>query len=320
MKKFLLVAIALVFAMTINAQQYEVGYADDEEWEAIAGDPDITPLFHDGDFITWRAAFADEWKVGSAGACVVNDDIEVRGSNTGAVGSNNPTREDIITVVAPGDTVVVSQGALTGCAAFEFVPKQCDGYLYIFSKPSTNKQYVAYEEGWRIPYSFGAYRDGSTWSYNLLDIPEALKYDEDAGDYYISDTYTIDYCGVYTGDSYDESTGAVSSATITVAVIKFPVYLGCKYQFCGLGTKVPVSAYYFDTTGDATIVTSDGGTIYKDGVAQGTTRFPADPTGIQSTVVEETTSSSAAYNLAGQRVSKDTKGVVIIDGKKFIIK
>ena len=44
-----------------------------------------------------------------------------------------------------------------------------------------------------------------------------------------------------------------------------------------------------------------------------------DPTGINNAVVGNTVS-SAAYNLAGQRVSKNYKGIVVKNGKKFIVK
>lgn len=44
-----------------------------------------------------------------------------------------------------------------------------------------------------------------------------------------------------------------------------------------------------------------------------------DPSGINSAVVDNTVS-SAAYNLAGQRVSKNYKGIVVKNGKKFIVK
>ena len=44
-----------------------------------------------------------------------------------------------------------------------------------------------------------------------------------------------------------------------------------------------------------------------------------DPTGINNTVVGNTVS-TAAYNLAGQRVSNSYKGIVVKNGKKFIVK
>lgn len=47
--------------------------------------------------------------------------------------------------------------------------------------------------------------------------------------------------------------------------------------------------------------------------------FGTDPTGINS-VVNNSNVSTAAYNLAGQRVSNDYKGLVIKNGKKYIVK
>ena len=44
-----------------------------------------------------------------------------------------------------------------------------------------------------------------------------------------------------------------------------------------------------------------------------------DPTGINNTVVDNNVS-TAAYNLAGQRVSNSYKGIVVKNGKKFIVK
>ena len=46
---------------------------------------------------------------------------------------------------------------------------------------------------------------------------------------------------------------------------------------------------------------------------------PTDPTGIES-VVNDKKASSVTYNLAGQRVSKDYKGIVIKNGAKYIAK
>ena len=44
-----------------------------------------------------------------------------------------------------------------------------------------------------------------------------------------------------------------------------------------------------------------------------------DPTGINN-VVNKATRSAVIYNIAGQRVSKDYKGLVIKDGKKAVVK
>jgi hypothetical protein len=46
---------------------------------------------------------------------------------------------------------------------------------------------------------------------------------------------------------------------------------------------------------------------------------PVDATGI-STIAAEKVANSVIYNIAGQKVSKDYKGLVVKDGKKFIQK
>ena len=43
-------------------------------------------------------------------------------------------------------------------------------------------------------------------------------------------------------------------------------------------------------------------------------------TGINAPMVEEVDENAPVYNLAGQRVSKDTKGILIQNGRKFINK
>ena len=47
-------------------------------------------------------------------------------------------------------------------------------------------------------------------------------------------------------------------------------------------------------------------------------QYGTDPTGIQNVTAKSTKTSTAIYNLAGQRVSNGFKGLVIKDGKKFV--
>lgn len=48
--------------------------------------------------------------------------------------------------------------------------------------------------------------------------------------------------------------------------------------------------------------------------------FTPGTTGISSTVENQKANDGATYNLAGQRVDKNYKGIVISDGKKVIRK
>ena len=56
---------------------------------------------------------------------------------------------------------------------------------------------------------------------------------------------------------------------------------------------------------------------YNDGKVY---QYGTDPTGIKSAVNNIKTNSTAIYNLSGQRVSKDYKGIVIKNGNKYIAK
>jgi hypothetical protein len=47
---------------------------------------------------------------------------------------------------------------------------------------------------------------------------------------------------------------------------------------------------------------------------------PEQPTAINGVVVKKSAASSAIYNIAGQRVSKSYKGIVVKDGKKYLVK
>lgn len=58
----------------------------------------------------------------------------------------------------------------------------------------------------------------------------------------------------------------------------------------------------------------------KEGAGTQAYQFGTDPDGIESVVNDTKNGSNAIYNLAGQRVSKDYKGIVIKNGNKYIVK
>lgn len=58
----------------------------------------------------------------------------------------------------------------------------------------------------------------------------------------------------------------------------------------------------------------------KEGASTTAYQFGTDPDGIESVVNDTKNGSNAIYNLAGQRVSKDYKGIVIKNGNKYIAK
>ena len=83
------------------------------------------------------------------------------------------------------------------------------------------------------------------------------------------------------------------------------------------GTIAAGKAYY-STRADKDTYASSGASASAKGIS-----LPLDvtPTGINSVVAEGTNvKNQNAYNIAGQRIGKDYKGLVIINGKKYIRK
>ena len=58
----------------------------------------------------------------------------------------------------------------------------------------------------------------------------------------------------------------------------------------------------------------------KEGAGTSPYEFGTDPSGIINVKEDVVKTNGAIYNLAGQRVSKDYKGIVVKDGKKFVVK
>ena len=58
----------------------------------------------------------------------------------------------------------------------------------------------------------------------------------------------------------------------------------------------------------------------KEGAGTTPHEFGTDPAGINNVTTDVKNSSATTYNLAGQRVSKDYKGIVVKSGKKYVVK
>jgi hypothetical protein len=67
------------------------------------------------------------------------------------------------------------------------------------------------------------------------------------------------------------------------------------------------------------LINQTGGENFWLKISAGTEPYKFEETAIKG-IVSQKSDSSALYNLAGQRVSKSYKGIVVKDGKKFIAK
>ena len=320
MKKILLSAVALVAAMSVNAQ--EVGVIDTEDLVSRLGltteknaenKPIYNPVSAGAEFcksenVTMTAAFDDSYAPVSAVGPKIDDKNYTRiiigeltiDATNGVQGNTNPKDEG-------GANPALASTKPAGGAVFQFDVKK-DGYLYVFHKASSNKQYMAYEEGSPMGYIFTMATDGSK------QLPQVFGYElKGEGEY----NYLPEGTAVALVEKIALGDDAADQKLNGLSVIKFPVFAGTKYWTNACGSKMTSCGYYFDTTGDATIIIDNGVnemTLLDKGAIPGST-----PTAI-STVKAINSNESVIYNVAGQQVSKDYKGLVIKNGKKMIQK
>jgi hypothetical protein len=72
--------------------------------------------------------------------------------------------------------------------------------------------------------------------------------------------------------------------------------------------------------GTESLINQTGGENFWLKISAGTAPYQFEETAINGVVVNNKKSSAATYNLAGQRVAKTYKGIVVKDGKKYILK
>ena len=218
------------------------------------------------------------------------------GSVTGIQGSVN----------GPATAASTGEFPTQGCI-YHFVPSK-DGYLYVLHKASANKNYVVFEEKTRIPYIYSAADGGA---YDLATIEGATVTDGE-GITTIAPDYAIGKAQEIFGE---EGKGAGT------CVIKFQVFKDLAYDVLATGSKMTTAGFVFDTDGKSTITletaNEDGSvdvtTLLKDGA------IPGSPNGIQA-VKTAKAQSNVLYNLAGQKVNSNYKGVVVVNGQKMIQK
>ena len=146
MKKILLSAVALVAAMSVNAQVFQMNA---ETYGITSDGQPITEGFEWGAIgeTKFSNPFATTHK---AVDCKNNDYIKVKIDGNeiltagGVQGQDNPKDAD------GGNPALTLKPAASG--AVVQIDAKADGWMYIAAKLSSNKQYVAFEEGKAIGY------------------------------------------------------------------------------------------------------------------------------------------------------------------------
>ncbi|MCD8296465.1 MAG: hypothetical protein LUC88_02725 [Prevotella sp.] len=248
MKKFLLGAFALFTAVAVNAQNFEVGHADELNLSSDAQELTEETAVHTGTNVVWYLGVG-KWTKSGAGTTVTVTDTEGNsesvGFSTGATSDANPTVD--------GTNVDGKTTSLPNAGTYVKFEVKKDGYLYVLGKYSVAKVFVVWEGEQRIPYYFAA-ADETSQAVISFDLKDYATLNDDGS---IDDSYEILKPDQYMTVGNDGNDAA--------CVVKFPVSADKTYTFCGAGTKASISAYCFAeseneitiTYGDYTLISPD---------------------------------------------------------------
>ena len=264
MKKILLSAVALFATMTVNAQEVgqittddlvnRIGLTTDKEekdgkTQSIKIDVAAGTMFCESANVTMSAAFDDGYSPESAAAPKIDDanygtikigDLTIDATQ-GAQGANNPKDE-------AGANPALQSTVPAGGAVFQFDVKK-NGYLYVFHKASSNKNYMVYENKAPMGYIFTMATDGTK------ALPKVFGYElKGEGEFnYLPEGTAVAWPEkIYLGEEAEDV------KVNGLSVIKFPVFEGCSYWVNAGGSKITSCGYYFDETGDATVTIENG--------------------------------------------------------------
>lgn len=317
MKKSFTLVAAAVCALAANAQQVEV-WTTAESLEALGLSSDASEIT-EGTVLasaacgTFGVAFTDNGKImdissNSVKSVIVNETEYAL--TKGTTGSANPQGIGIATPPTGGWVYRIDVVE--------------DGYVTLFSKFSSNKAYYAFEgtaetEGALIGYDFGMVVDlgdgeqvyeytlpgDSEFGYFSMDLPDADKYSDGTSMRWPEKIFL----GADAADVKKNGFGFIS----------FPVYKDAgTYLFCAQGSKANSNGFIFTAEKPERIIAvvpektdAETGTVTpgKQYVFRGTT-------GISSVTVDNV--ETPMYNVLGQPVDNNYKGLVIKNGRKFI--
>ncbi len=319
MKKNLLLIASLAVAFGAAAQGTVEGIWFDKEKAMAAGMPDsgkgpvaAGTVVAEGEAASVALAYDDDWGTGAIDASGYNsariNGVDLGKIPGGAVGNSNPQGWSLTTAATSG-------------AAFKINVKK-DGYLTIFSKYNTGKNYWVFEgnagEGEMcMAYTFGA-------QVNKFDGVDRIEFSLPADDlgYFTADLDPdMKYCdgtairwpekiafGTETADVKDGS---------CFGVIMFPVFAEAEtYIFGAQGSKATCPGVVF--TSEKPVVT-----IYGEEVSEMTFTYPGassegGDSGIENIITDNADANAPIYNVMGIQVDENYKGLVIKNGKKFV--
>ena len=291
MKKFFLFAIALMSVINMNAQEVCAFNADN----AMGLDSENGTALTAGQILGETASIVakvgadDSYKPQSA-TFTVNG----QGITGGLQGATNPKDAD---GGVPATTLVQPAGG-----AFLVFEAKADGFLYVLHKALSNKAYTVFEEGVAISYTFTAIGSadsdlGAVYSFTLPYEVENEQFVvknpiEWAEQEFLKVSAPTKYAARWSKN--DEGVDVWDPIKVNgLGVIKFPVYVGCKYIVNANGSKITSTGFVFSKTDNVTIK-SGRVTIYSGNVSKIGEEF--DTNGIRYRISGENTVSVVSRN------------------------
>ncbi|MBR2184796.1 MAG: hypothetical protein IJ897_05175 [Prevotella sp.] len=256
--------------------------------------------------VTMKAAYACDYKSvamngeNDAFKTITIDGTEFSSLATGVQGQSNPTNTKNATTQQPVDNAI-----------FRF-DVTADGYLYVFSKLSANKQYYAFEGEYSATTSsdqlaydlvMGYQTDGNQYAASLPgDADGYADYSKDPsypfttiGTYFLADMTGI---RPTTDDNYGTNTWADSQKGNGLGVVGFPVYADAgTYYFFAVGSKVTCDGFAFVPGATAIGSVTVSGATAVQGVAEAKAEVAAPVKVIGKNGIQ-----IGNFNVAGQQV------------------
>ena len=302
-KVFLLAAVA--FATSANAQvvQFDseaLGMTD------TANEFAAETALGSNDAIDAYLAFTDSYKASN----IKNNDynvVKIGGNEVltkgGMQGNTNP--KDVNGNSPAGNVAEGTAPSVPVSGCVYGITAKADGIVYVVAKLSSNKAYTVFEDGAAIGYK-------AAMEANNAAFPDSKLFVEvkGEGEYNLVKTAIDQLEHIATGDPASEI------KVNGLGVIWFPVYNGGKYLFNACGSKASVSGMYFATAEQDVVVEGTDSEAPKDAF----TIYTAGADGIANVAATAKAENARMFNLAGQEVGKNFKGIVVVNGKKFMNK
>lgn len=289
MKKSLLFVAALAASVCVNAQSYvqvnpEALGLSSEVSALTAG-----TLLGENENFKLTVAFDDSYK--TTGLDIndytkfVFDGTEID-AKIGMQGNSNPKDANGANPATTTPPSAPVGGAVIGVEALK------DGYLYVWGKLSTHKNYTVFEEGSAIGYRLAM--QVAADAFNLLDV--TVKGEGEFNNVMNPIPWPE---VIFTGDEASEL------KLNGMGVIKFPVFAGCKYLVNACGSKISFGGAWFDAEGDVAVsIKGDAGEFVL---------LTADGSdNISSIVADAEVVATEYFTVAGQQIAAPVKGINLV--------